>query len=183
MIKILEGTLKRKTSVNGQEITFQTKDIHEVDKFFSKNINKPVSVDFKVIRERRSHNANALFWHCVQELSTALRTSKDEVYLQLLKRYGQYTYIAARPHAVEALKRQWKEVEVIGEVEVNGEKAIQLLCYFGSSSYDTKEFSRLLDGTISEMREMGLDAPGDDYINDVIKELEKTQEKQQGGTE
>ena len=34
-----------------------------------------------------------------------------------------------------------------------------MLCYFGSSTYDTKEFSVLLDGVISEMREMGIQTP------------------------
>ena len=44
----------------------------------------------------------------------------------------------------------------LGEVTINGQKGIQLQCYFGSSTYDTKEFTRLLDGVISEARELGI---------------------------
>ena len=52
-----------------------------------------------------------------------------------------------------------RECEVIGKVTVNGQEAVQMLCSFGSSTYNTKEFSHLLDGVISEMKEMGLETP------------------------
>ena len=77
----------------------------------------------------------------------------------MLKRYGKYTYIVVKETAVDRMKQQWRECEVVGEITVNGEKAVQMLCYFGSSLYDTKEFSVLLDGVISEMQEMGLETP------------------------
>lgn len=169
-MRIVEGSLKRETSLMGQKITFVTKDVQEADRFFARAVNKPVTVEFKTIKEKRSLNANGLFWHCVQELASALMTSKDEIYLQLLKRYGKFTYVCVKPSMVEAVKKQWRETEVIGEVEINGQKATQLLCYFGSSTYDTKEFSKLLDGTISEMRDLDLEVPGDEQINQLMKE-------------
>jgi hypothetical protein len=47
-----------------------------------------------------------------------------------------------------------------------------MLCYFGSSTYNSKEFSILLDGVISEMKEMGLDTPTDREFKRVIKQME-----------
>lgn len=98
-------------------------------------------------------------WVCLSEIAGALGADKWDIYLQMLKRYGQFTYICVKPNMVEATKRQWRECEVVGNVNINGQDAVQLLCYFGSSTYDTKEFSRLLDGVISEMKEMGLETP------------------------
>ena len=75
----------------------------------------------------------------------------------MLKRYGKFTYIVVKPGAVEAVKKQWRECEEIGEVDVNGTKAVQMLCYYGSSTYDTKAMSVLIDGVVSECEELGIE--------------------------
>jgi hypothetical protein len=108
-------------------------------------------------REKRSLDANAYLWVLLQKLAEVLQTDKWSVYLQMLKRYGQFTYIVVKPGAVEAVKKQWRECEEIGEIDVNGTKAVQMLCYYGSSTYDTKDFSILLDGVISECKELGIE--------------------------
>jgi len=108
-------------------------------------------------REKRSLDANAYLWVLLQKLAEMLRTDKWSVYLQMLKRYGQFTYIVVKPGAVEAVKKQWRECEKIGEIEVNGTKAVQMLCYYGSSTYDTKEMSVLIDGVVSECKDLDIE--------------------------
>lgn len=127
--------------------------------------------EIKEYKERRSLNANALLWKCLGDLASALRSDKWTVYLQMLKRYGTYTYICVKPKVVEAVKKQWRECEEIGTINIDGQEAVQLLCYFGSSTMNTKEFSVLLEGVISEMKEMGLDVPDKD-LERVVKQLE-----------
>lgn len=127
-------------------------------------------------KEKRSLNANGLLWMCLGEMASALRTDKWDVYLQMLKRYGTYTHICVHPKAVEAVKKQWREVDEVGRGTVNGVESVQLLCYFGSSTMNSKEFSVLLDGVISEMKEMGLPTPDRD-LERVLKQLEETNEK------
>jgi hypothetical protein len=128
-------------------------------------------------REKRSLDANALLWVCLGKMADALRADKWDLYLQMLKRYGKYTHICVKPHVVEAVKAQWRECEEIGEVNINGQKAVQMLCYFGSSTYDTKEFSRLLEGVISEMQEMGLETPASAEMQRALEQWEKMYEK------
>ena len=108
-------------------------------------------------REKRSLDANAYLWVLLQKLAEVLQTDKWSVYLQMLKRYGQFTYIVVKPGAVEAVKKQWRECEEIGEIDVNGTKAVQMLCYYGSSTYDTKQMSILIDGVVSECKELGIE--------------------------
>ena len=127
-------------------------------------------------KEKRSLNANGLLWMCLGEMANALRADKWDVYLQMLKRYGTYTHICVHPKAVEAVKKQWREVDEVGRGTVNGVESVQLLCYFGSSTMNSKEFSVLLDGVISEMKEMGLPTPDRD-LERVLKQLEETNEK------
>ena len=118
---------------------------------------KKLRIEAKKYRNRRSLDANAYLWVLLQKIAEVLRTDKWSVYLQMLKRYGQFTYIVVKPGAVEAVKKQWRECEEIGEIDVNGTKAVQMLCYYGSSTYDTKDFSILLDGVVSECKELGIE--------------------------
>lgn len=128
-------------------------------------------------KKKRSLNANALLWKCLGDIAGALRTDKWSVYLQMLKRYGEYTYICVKPKAVDMLKRQWRECEEIGEIEIHGDKAVQMLCYYGSSTYDTKQFSVLLDGVISEMKELGLETPTSEEMRRSIEQWEQMKNK------
>lgn len=121
-------------------------------------------------RKKRSLSANALFWHCVGEISKVLQMDKWDVYLRLLKDYGKFTYIVCRPEMVDSIRTQWRESMVWNSVDVNGEPAVQMLCFFGSSSYNTKEMSVLIDGTIETMKELGLDTP---MSQDVRAALER----------
>lgn len=132
-----------------------------------------LSIEVVKYREKRSLDANGLLWHCIGKLAAAMRTDKWDVYLLMLKRYGKFTYIGIREHAVEAMKRRWRECEVVGEVTINGQKAVQLLCYYGSSTYDTQEFSVLLDGVISEMKEAGLEPPMPADVKAAMERYEK----------
>lgn len=133
------------------------------------------SLDIKAAkhRKRRSLDANGMLWACLSEMAAVLRTDKWDVYLLMLKRYGKFTYICVKANVVDAVKAQWRECEVIGEVDINGQTAVQMLCYFGSSTYDTAEFSRLLDGVVSEMQEIGLTPPPSEEMRRAIELWEK----------
>ncbi len=136
-----------------------------------------LSIKAEKYRKKRSQDANGLLWACLSEIAKAHTPPVDkwDVYLLMLKRYGKYTYICVKPNVVEAMKRQWRECEVVGEININGKEAVQMLCYFGSSSYDTKEFSVLLDGVISEMKEMGLQPPPSEDMRRALEQWEKMQ--------
>ena len=134
------------------------------------------ALDIKIVkhRKKRSLDANALLWACLGDIASALRADKWDIYLKMLKRYGRYTYICVKPGVVDAVKQQWRECEEIGKVDINGQEAVQLLCYFGSSTYDTKGFSVLLDGVISEMKEIGLAPPPSKHIKEALDQWEKS---------
>lgn len=108
-------------------------------------------------REKRSLDANAYMWVLLQKMAEVLKTTKDELYLEVLDRHGQFTHIIVKPRIVDRVKAEWRNVRELGEVTVNGQTGIQLQCYFGSSTYDTKEMSVLIDGVVSECKELGIE--------------------------
>ena len=151
-------------------LTFETVELPDI---FDKTRDKDLNLEIKQHRNHRSKDANALLWECIGRLAMALRADKWDIYLLMLKRYGQYTYIVVPPNAVDMVARQWRECEVIGDININGRDGVQMLCYYGSSTYDTKQFSILLDGVISEMKEIGLTAPTSEDMRRSIEEWEK----------
>lgn len=116
---------------------------------------KLLDVEIKPHRERRSLDANAYLWVLIGKIAEVLRTDKDAVYLTMLKRYGQYTYIIVKKEAVDKMVASWRLVEEVGQTkDGNG---VQMLAYFGSSTYSTVEMARLIDGVVSEAKELGIE--------------------------
>lgn len=120
---------------------------------------KLLTINAVIHNEKRSKNANALLWECIGKIARAKRMDKWLVYLDILKHYGISSYVCVKPEAVEGLKRIWREIEVIGDLEINGKKATQCLCYYGSSTYNVQEFNDLLNCVFAEMDSMGLESP------------------------
>jgi hypothetical protein len=118
---------------------------------------KLLTIEIYKQKKKRSLDANALLWKMCTEIGNILKTSKDEVYLTMLERYGVFTHVIVKPEAVDRLKQEWRTVRVLGEVTVNGKTGVQIQCYYGSHLYDSKEFSILLDGVISEAKDMGIE--------------------------
>ena len=121
-------------------------------------------IEAKPYRKRRSLDANSYLWVLCEKIAQAVRSSKDEVYLELLERYGVFTHLIVKPAAVERVKQKWRTVRELGEVTVGNQVGIQLQCYFGSSTYNTKEMSRLLDGAISEADSLGIETATPDEV-------------------
>ncbi len=158
------------TGYSGEDITitFTIKErasvFHEYDKI--RNCEK-LKIKADKYREKRSLDANAYLWVLLQKMSEALLTDKWTMYLKMLKQYGQFTYIVVKPAAVEAVKKQWRECEEVGEIDVNGTKAVQMLCYYGSSTYDTREMAVLIDGVAGECKELGIETLPPDELRQM----------------
>lgn len=130
-------------------------------------------VEIKRHRNKRSLNANALCWKCINSLAEILQTSNEEIYLEMLERYGVQKYIVVRPEAVESVKGLFRAAHEMGGVMVGDKRGVQLRCVVGSSQYDTAQMSRLLDGIISECKEVGGFIPDEQDVGYSISLWEK----------
>lgn len=153
-----------------QRICLEMNDKHEIDELVSACQNgKMLNVTIKIHREKRSLTANAYFWVLCQKLAEVTQISHDEMYLNLLERYGVGIPVIVTSDAVGKMRQTWRTVREIGEGKINGRKAIQLMCYFGSSTYDTKEMSRLIDGVVSECKEVGIETMSQQNIDSLLE--------------
>lgn len=118
-------------------------------------------------RNRRSLDANAYMWVLLEKMAEVLHTTKDDLYIQMLDRYGVFTHIVVQPQVVARVKAEWRVVRELGEITVGSMTGIQLQCFFGSSTYDTKEMARLIDGIISECKALDIETMTPDELDQM----------------
>ena len=128
------------------------------------NLTGLLDVEIKKHREKRSLNANALFWKIVNSIAEILDVSNDDVYLNLLQSYGVQKYLVVRPETVAEISKLFRAVEDLGAVIVNNKTGRQLKCTIGSSQYDTAQMSRLIRGAVNESRDIGGFVPDEQDI-------------------
>jgi hypothetical protein len=121
-----------------------------------------LSIEVKPYRPRRSLNSNAYAWSLIGQIADVLRTSKDEVYLKMLKRYGQSEMVSVLAHVPFA--EYVKYSEEIGESTLNGKLFKHYRVYKGSSEFDTREMSVFVDGIVSEAKELDIQTETPDEI-------------------
>ena len=117
-------------------------------------------LDIKAVkhRNRRSTNANAYMWVLLQQIAEASNSNREAVYLEMLKRYSRaFTFLIVKEAALERTMKEFRTCVDLGEVKVNGQEGHQIQVFFGSSTFDTKEMSVLLDGVVSEAKELGIE--------------------------
>jgi hypothetical protein len=113
-----------------------------------------LSVEVKPFRQRRSLDSNNYAWKLITEIGNVLRANKEDVYLTMLKRYGQSDMISVLPCV--PIHNYVKYYEEAGEGTVNGKVFKHYKVFKGSSEYDSREMSIFIDGVVSEAKELGI---------------------------
>ena len=115
-------------------------------------------------KEKRSLNANSYAWVLISKIGDRLRMSKDDVYIMMLERYGQSEIVSVLADInVNGYFKYYKE---FGSGYVNGKEFKHYKIFKGSSTYDTREMSILIDGIVSECQDLGIETM-------TINELER----------
>ena len=119
-------------------------DQHDAEKLY----------EIKEKKSKRSLTANAYYWSLLNQLASVMRTSSEEVHFMMLRRYGVCEVVSVRSDI--NVKGYFKYYKEIGHGTVEGKDFCHYKIYKGSSEMDSKEFSVLLDGLISECEEVGI---------------------------
>ena len=106
-------------------------------------------------KAKRSLNANNYAWKLITEIANATRSSKEEVYLKMLKDYGQSDMVSVRDGI--PVKHYFKYYEEAGESTLKGKLFKHYRVYMGSSEFDTGEMSIFIDGIVHEAKNLGIE--------------------------
>lgn len=118
-------------------------------------------------QKKRSLDANAYFHVLVDKLADKLGISKPRCKNLMIGRYGQPFYIDDFETAEAVIKTnipvsQMMENETVhcmpcGRKTEDGREFVYYKIFRGSSTYNTKEMSVLIDGTIDECKDQGIE--------------------------
>lgn len=132
---------------------------------------KLLTVDVNQYRKQRSLDANSYCWKLISLIADIQRTSKDEVYIEMLKKYGQreHQLLSILSETVDMVFRATENhCVVVGESELNGKLFKHLAILIGSSQYDSRSMCILVDGIISEAKLLNIETATDSEKNKMI---------------
>lgn len=133
---------------------------------------RELEVTVKPFKKKRSLDQNSYAWVLIGKIADKLRANKDDVYLTMLKRYGQGGVIKVSPKNEEAILTALKYYERHEKLYNDTDKYYRV--WAGSSGYNTEEMTIFVDGVISEAKEMGIETLTPDQLAEM-RSLEASQ--------
>lgn len=120
---------------------------------------KPLTVEVKRYREKRSKNANDYLWTLCTKISEHQCVTPEEVYRKEIREAGVSVAMSVLSDHYDKVASAWRERGIgwffVKTDEGNG--TTFFLAYYGSSSYDTKEMSKLIENTIQDCKALGIE--------------------------
>ena len=151
-IDFISGVPKVTLSINEK-----TAFLQEYDEL--KDLEK-LSIEIKPYRAKRSLDANAYCWKLINELAERLNRPPNEIYRAAIRDIGGSSEIVCvKNAAVRKLRQGWSKNGIGWQTETFPSKidgCTNVILYYGSSEYDTKQMSQLIDIIIQECKEQGI---------------------------
>lgn len=129
-----------------------------------------LDVEIKKHRKRRSLDANAYAWVLMGKIAEAVHSSKEEVYEEMLRRYGKL-YEDEDGYITVTVKSTVDMAKIDGhwlKIKDNGAYAGYAMIK-GSSRYDTAEMSHFIDDLITECKELGIETLPPEELLQMLK--------------
>lgn len=147
-----------------------SKIVEKVKNLIKKN--PVVQIDILKPKTKRSLDANGYLWSLCEQIAKklsrpqigvnpAVTVTKEEVYKKQIQDVGVFEIVPIKNEAVESYIKHWNKrglgwyAEVLSESKIAG--YTNVVTYFGSSVYDTKEMSRLIDGVVQEAKSLDIE--------------------------
>ena len=128
-------------------------------------ITKPHAVDIKQYRERRSLDANAYFWVLLDKLAAVIQKAKTEIYREYIKDIGGNSEtVCVLDSAVDKLRDGWHHNGLGWQTDTTPSKiagCTNVVLYYGSSTYDTAQMSRLINLVVQDCKDQGIEVLGE----------------------
>lgn len=127
-----------------------------------------LSLEIKPYKRKRSLDANAYYWVLLTKLAKILKTSNAELHNMILQKYGFVETVDGKtikmiiPDTDSAHKKimgsQVYHLRPTSDVRSGTDGMIYrtYVMLRGSSTYNTEEMSRLIDGLISDCKDTGM---------------------------
>jgi hypothetical protein len=163
----LTGKLKDLMRLAGGEwvVSFTTRD--DPGKLFYSMTDEPVTVEIKKASGKRTKTMNDFCWAMCTDIGNALKPPlpKEEVYRKAIRDVGVFKRAPVRPELVNDWCEIWGSrgvgwfAEVVDDVMLEGHLYKLVFFYCGTSTYNTRDMSRVIDYLKQDMINMELPIP------------------------
>ena len=110
--------------------------------------------EIKEHKEHRRLNQNAYAWKLINEIANTVDKSKDDVYMEMLKSYGQSEIVSIL--SCISPTGYFKYYEPIGTGVINEKEFTHYKIYKGSSEYNIKEMRTFINGIVQEAENLNI---------------------------
>lgn len=122
-----------------------------------------LTIDIKKWRKKRSLDANSYCWvlcdKIAKELSKESIVTKEEVYRDAILQIGSFEPFIVQECSFDKFKRIWQRqgIGFIVQEVSRKDKCIKVHCYYGSSTYDSKEMSLLINIIVNLAKSLNIE--------------------------
>ena len=118
------------------------------------NQDKEKIFEVKELTKHRTLSQNSYVWKLINEIANKVNKTKEEVYLQMLKDYGQSEIVSIKSSINP--DGYFKYYEPIGKGNIKGTEFTHYKIFKGSSEFDRLEMKYLIDGVIQECENLDI---------------------------
>lgn len=123
-------------------------------------------------RKRRSLDANAYAWVLISKLAEKLNIPKTEIYRNAIREIGGNSdTVCVQDKAVNSLCEGWQRNGIGWMTETFKSKidgCTNVTLYYGSSTYDTDQMSRLINNIVEECRLQGIETRSQEELESLL---------------
>lgn len=126
-------------------------------------------VDVERVKKKRSLDANAYMWILCTKIAEVVRSSKDEVYEEMIQKYGymsEITITVKKEVDMGRIQGHWKFIK---ESQDGKFKAYQMIR--GTSDYDRSEMAHFIDMVVGEAKELGIETLPETEIKRMMEQI------------
>lgn len=135
---------------------------------------KPGEYEIAKAKKRRSLDANAYAWVLIDKIAAAVRLTKEDVYRNAIKGIGGVTdVVCVKNEAVPKLRENWERNGIGWQTETTPSKiagCTNVILYYGSSAYDARQMSILIDRLIEDARSLDIETMPPDRLGALLEE-------------
>ena len=144
----------------------------EAMKFVGEMNPKKYAIEIKEHKGKRSLDANGYFWTLVDNLAEKLNLPKTEIYRNYIREVGGVSEtVCVKSEAVENLCEGWKHNGIGWQTDVMPSKiegCTNVILYYGSSTYNTEQMSRLIKMVIEDCKNVGIETKTPNEIANML---------------
>lgn len=124
--------------------------------------------------EKRSSKANRYMWELLDKLCNKMNLESIEEYRRRVRELGIFRQWDVEKENFNTFKKMWEDkglawfCEVIDTKFENNKEKLIVNTYYGSSSFNSKQMSRLIDGIVQDCQAIGIETKSEEEIKSLI---------------